>query len=238
MDNGELNGKKVSERLLAAKHYAELGYGILFIPLGEKRPNTRNWGKGTMINANVIDAVYAVTGSDGNIGLKLGNDTKGRLKVIDLECDSPQAQQDYLDLFGGNPPVTQSYTGKRGRHYLYQWQDGLPPKTAYHLHNDKERLEVRIGNNGAAQSVLPPSLHPEGITYKWVEGLSPDDAPLAALPDDVVAKLWEGYIHEKEPAKVFDGELPHVDCPVTSRVAQAKTYLDGVPSTQAGYGTT
>ena len=216
MDNGELRTDKVSERLLAAKHYAELGYGVLYIPLNTKSPNTRHWGRGTMIDPNVIQAVYDMTNGDGNIGLKLGNDTRAgtRLSTWNATACKHNKTISMCSAIGRPSPIVY---GQRGRHYLYQWRDGLPPKTAYHLHNDKERLEVRIGNNGVAQSVLPPSLHPDGMTYQWVEGLSPDEVPLAALPDDAAAKLWEAYLPEKGAVKVYDGELPYVDCPVKSR---------------------
>jgi hypothetical protein len=40
-------------------------------------------------------------------------------------------------------------------------------------------LELRIGGR-AAQSVLPPSIHPAGVAYEWTT--SPADVPIAGFP--------------------------------------------------------
>jgi hypothetical protein len=40
-------------------------------------------------------------------------------------------------------------------------------------------LEIRIGGR-AAQSVLPPSIHPDGSRYEWI--VSPRDVAVAAFP--------------------------------------------------------
>ena len=113
-------------------------------------------------------------------------DGSGQHPIIDIECDSDEAEEEYESLWDGKPPVVPSYRGQRGRHYLFRWRPGFPDKAAFHC----GALEVRTGNGGkGAQSVFPPSIHPSGAVYSWIEGLSLDDVPLGTLPDEIVAKL-------------------------------------------------
>jgi hypothetical protein len=46
-------------------------------------------------------------------------------------------------------------------------------------------LEIRLGGR-AAQSVLPPSRHPDGTVYEWI--VSPQDVAVAAFPAQLLAK--------------------------------------------------
>ncbi len=84
-----------------------------------------------------------------NIGVMLGP----KSGIIDIECDSPEAEAELAPLLDGvNPPT---FRGARGLHRLFRWQEGLPDKAAYHV----GAIEVRTGNAKAAQSVFPPSVH-------------------------------------------------------------------------------
>ena len=110
-----------------------------------------------------------------NVGLLLGPSSG----VIDVECDSPEAEvaaKGYgLDLI-----ETPSYRSSRGVHRLFQWESGLPDKAVVKV----DGVEVRLGGGGsAAQSVIPPSMHRSGVRYAWLPGKSPEDIPPARLPD-------------------------------------------------------
>ena len=54
------------------------------------------------------------------------------------------------------------------------------PQTAVIKADD---LEIRIGGR-AAQSVLPPSIHPTGTVYEWTT--SPADCPIAGFPAQIL----------------------------------------------------
>ena len=56
------------------------------------------------------------------------------------------------------------------------------PETAVIKADD---LEIRIGGR-AAQSVLPPSVHPTGARYEWTT--SPAEVPIAPFPAQLLAK--------------------------------------------------
>lgn len=118
---------------------------------------------------------------EANVGFALGKASK----VIDFEFDSERQRQIFVDLFGGETPLTTCYESHRGSHYLFEWQDDLPGGATLKL----DELVVRIGNNEAgAMSVLPPSMHPSGQRYRWL--LPPAECTPIRLPKDVAAKIW------------------------------------------------
>jgi hypothetical protein len=62
-------------------------------------------------------------------------------------------------------------------------------------------LEFRFGGKGKeTQSVAPPSIHPSGKTYQWLEGKSPSDIPIGKLPQHVVDYLCEEYARQGSAA--------------------------------------
>jgi hypothetical protein len=122
------------------------------------------------------------SGRPVNIGLLLGP----RSGVIDVELDGDDAKQAWLDL-GLGEIWTPTYTAGRGPHRLFRWAEDLPAVAVKKVLG----IEVRIGNDGrAAQSVLPPSVHHTGVTYQWVEGMSPDEVELQPLPEKLVNLLF------------------------------------------------
>lgn len=117
-----------------------------------------------------------------NLGVVMG-EVSG---LIDFDCDSEEADQTYLRLFDGKPPVVPTYQSRRGKHRLFKWRPDLP-------NPDKARfkigsLDVLTGYGAKGQqSVFPPS-HRGDLQYKWL--ISPDEAELGEITDDMVARLW------------------------------------------------
>lgn len=88
-----------------------------------------------------------------------------------------------------------SPTGGRGR--LYRWPSGEP------MLKTKADVLLRVDMLGAGQGqVLPPSSTKAG-TYKWAEGLSPDDMPFDELPElpVKVLKLWRDALESEKDKK-------------------------------------
>jgi hypothetical protein len=55
-------------------------------------------------------------------------------------------------------------------------------------------LEFRFGGKGKeTQSMAPPSIHFSGTEYKWLDGLSPEEAPIERLPQHVIEWLQKKY---------------------------------------------
>ena len=114
-----------------------------------------------------------------NNGLILG-ETSG---LIDVEEDGES-----VEIEGKTP----TYVSARGRHRIYRWEPGLPKLAVVKAGG----LEFRIGNMGAAQSVLPPSKHKSGRYYRWL--ISPEDCEPAPLP-----KKLRALLREPESARTF-----------------------------------
>lgn len=79
------------------------------------------------------------------------------------------------------PPTPTVRTGKGWHRYFAH--PGRPAPNAVRI---LPGLDVRADGGYV---VAPPSIHPSGRRYEWVEGLSPWDVPLAPLPEWALALL-------------------------------------------------
>jgi hypothetical protein len=153
---------------------ALLDSGCLIIRVArrEKRPLGSAWQTRATDNPDDV-ARWLAAGS--NIGLLLGPASG----VVDVEYDTP-AGRDQLAAFGILDIPTPTWRSARGEHRLFRWEPWMPQTAVVHA----DDLEVRIGGR-AAQSVLPPSVHPDGTRYEWTT--SPADVPVAAFPAQLLA---------------------------------------------------
>jgi len=116
-----------------------------------------------------------------NVGILLGP----KSGIIDIEFDTETGRQTADSLFVDC--FTPTYKSGRSTHRLFRWSDNLPRTTKI----ERYGLEVRLGGaNEGLQSVFPPSEHWTGVKYRWCEGLSLDEVDIAAVPDSVVALLF------------------------------------------------
>jgi hypothetical protein len=145
-----------------------------------KHPKETAWQVAATNDEEVV-ASWFESGKPVNIGLLLGP----KSGVIDVELDGDEAIAAWNRLDLGEV-YTPTYTSGRGPHRLFKWTDDLPRITL----KKPMGIEIRLGADGAVQSVLPPSRHWSGSYYEWVEGLSPSDVELAPLPDKLKALLW------------------------------------------------
>lgn len=166
-----------------------------------KHPVSENWQHTATGDAETI-AGWFEAGKPVNVGLLLGP----KSGVIDVELDGPEAKQAWNDLDLGEI-WTPTYTSGRGPHRLFRWDEGLPRV------NVKKPcgIEIRIGNDGGVQSVLPPSTHHTGGMYQWVPGLAPDEVDLAPLPEKLRALLLNEYGTGSTVARIPAGALLHRD---------------------------
>jgi hypothetical protein len=85
-----------------------------------------------------------------------------------------------LAAYGLTDIPTPTWNSSRGQHRLYRWEPWMPDKAVVRV----GLLEIRIGGR-AAQSVLPPSIHPDGQPYEWTT--SPAEVPIASFPAQLLA---------------------------------------------------
>lgn len=103
-----------------------------------------------------------------NVGLLLGH-----AGLVDVEYDDAEGRK-LLEHLGLAAVRTPTYTSGRGEHRIFRLSGQLPACGWRKFGG----LEVRLGGK-PAQSVLPPSRHPDGAAYRWT--ISPRDCMPAAL---------------------------------------------------------
>jgi hypothetical protein len=174
--NGVAEHNGADAILTEALRLLALDYPV--IPCSGKKPLARAWQTRQLDRDEVIASLH---GTHHNIGLVLT-----LCNLIDVECDSAEAETSLQTLFGGSIPPTPTWKSKRGRHRLFQRPPDLPPKAVLKI----DGIEFRIGADGkGAMSVLPPSMHPEGVPYAWLPGLRLGDVRPDELPEPIVERL-------------------------------------------------
>lgn len=179
----------------SALEYAGYGWKVLPLRDGDKIPRIAEWQKNASGDEDTIVEWWGKW-PKANLGVQLGE----RSGIIDIECDSEQAEQDLIALFGESP-ICPTFQAVRGKHRIFLYRGDLPSGACVHI----GEIEVRTGNNDkGAQSVFPPSRHPSGATYRWL--ISPLEVDPPPLPDSVIAKLHnlagESLAAEKERKSV------------------------------------
>jgi hypothetical protein len=158
----------------AALDSAARGWHVLQVKPCTKKPVEEAWQMAATIDPAVIERWWPPS-AKWNLGVQLGP----RSGIIDVECDSAKAEQELALLLGDDAPVVPTFRGKRGKHRLFLHTPNLPrpDKAVFKFRG----IEFRTGNGGkGAQSLFPPSVHPDGPIYTWL--VHPDDAEPVAFP--------------------------------------------------------
>jgi hypothetical protein len=150
--------------------------GCRFVRLArrEKRPLGAAWQTRSTDNPGDVAAWLAAR---SNVGLLLGPASG----VVDVEFDDDDGRAT-LERLGLVDVATPTWRSARGEHRLFRWTDNLPPVAVAKV----DGLEVRIGGR-SAQSVLPPSIHPDGQAYAWTT--HPAAVEIAAFPQRLMEEL-------------------------------------------------
>lgn len=143
--------------------------GCRFVRLArrEKRPLGAAW---QTKSTDSLQAISQWLDAGHNVGLLLGADSG----VVDVEFDDPDGLEQ-LSAFGVLDIKTPTWRSARGEHRLFRWEPWMPLAAVVKA----DSLEIRLGGR-AAQSVLPPSVHPSGERYEWI--VPPSACPIAAFP--------------------------------------------------------
>lgn len=172
----------------AMKRYIELGLPI--IPCNGKKPLVKDWQSRTTTSSEEVEK-WESTWSDMNVGLPLGN-VSG---IIGIDVDGEAAILRLKEVSGGNLPPTWSFqTPGGGKRYLYKVSEGVVLKK-YVETLEGEHSEIAMLGDGQ-QTIMPPSIHPNGGKYKWYKGKNTTEIEIADAPQWML-DLMTG----KEPKK-------------------------------------
>jgi len=114
-----------------------------------------------------------------NIGIVTGRISD--ICVIDF--DSFEA---YRDAKKRGMPHTPTVRTAKGYHLYYRYPHGI--SNLQNCVNIAGISGIDLRADGG-YVVAPPSVHPSGVRYEWIEGKSLDDLPLAELPEWVMEEL-------------------------------------------------
>ncbi len=161
----------------AAIAYAGLGWRV--VPVAGKIPcGGPAWQQAATRDPGEAAILFDESSGDG-VGVLLGPGSG----IIDLECDSEQAETELGQLFGGQIPATPTFQSSRGLHRLFRWTDALPASERSKAKFNFGAIEFRIGGGDrAAQTVFPPS-----PGRRWV--IDPADCQVAELPAAVLVEI-------------------------------------------------
>ena len=165
----------------AARGYAARGWSVIPMQPQGKRPLVA-WREFQQRRAGPaeIDRWFR-RWPDANVGIVTGRISGLVVVDVDLRHGGPASVADAEAALGPLPPTVEVATGGGGRHLYY----------AHPLVTVANRVAVRPGidlRGDGGCVVAPPSVHPSGRRYTWVDGHGPDELALAPLPLHFVAR--------------------------------------------------
>jgi len=153
---------------------ADAGCRFVRLARREKRPLGAAWQTKATDDMTYVKQWLA---AGSNVGLLLGPSSG----VVDVEFDDP-AGVEQLAAFGITDIHTPTWRSARGEHRLFKWEPWMPLTAVIKA----DSLEIRLGGR-AAQSVLPPSVHPCGGKYEWI--VPPSLVTIAPFPAQLLRGL-------------------------------------------------
>jgi hypothetical protein len=146
----------MTDTLAAATAYTQRGWRLVPIEAGTKRPPLHMTGwQDLRLDADDLPQHF---GNGAGVGVLCGSPSGG---LVDIDLDSAEA----LRLAAAFLPKTALRHGRPGRPNSHSWFQCSPlPDTV--KFQDGNGMLVEFRGTGA-QTVLPPSPHPDGGAYEW-----------------------------------------------------------------------
>lgn len=170
-----------------ALHYAELGFAVLPLYPRQKDPATQHGYKDATTDPAQIEKWWNIN-PDYNIGIAPGR-SNNDLMVIDIDKkpnkDGVAWLKEWTDINGELPSTAVVATPSGGKHIYYK------------LKGVETEIGAKSGDVIASWGyvVAPPSIHPNGKTYKWLCSL---DEYNIAEADDQVSRFLLANMKEPE----------------------------------------
>lgn len=184
--------EKLHDRLQAALSYAKAGWSIIPMAPGSKQPLLA-WREFQERQASREEiCAWFKRWPDANIAVVTG--AISGLVVIDIDPrhGGEASLQNLEGEIGQIPSTIEARTGGGGRHLYF----AHPGQTLRNRTALRPGIDLR-GDGGVI--ILPPSLHPSGGRYAWVDGHAPGQAEAAPLPPLLLAELAAGEQHPGHP---------------------------------------
>ena len=218
--------------ILAAAHaYVARGWAVVPLPRGAKAPTSKGWQTRRLVAAD-LDRAFA---GAGGLGLLCGEPSGG---LVDVDLDDEHARAAW-PLIGPQTDLRHGRASSPGSHAWYIAD--APPSRTERLRDPTGATLIELRSTGA-QTVVPPSVHPEGEAIFWhAEG-----PPARVAVDDLrrgvrecaavamVARRWpDGARHDA--ALALAGLLLRggVDVEAASRLVELIARVTGDPEVES-----
>lgn len=160
----------LNEVTRAALEYARLGLDVHEVHPGTKKPaGGKGWNSAERLTAEKIPRAFAerADGSTPNVGVRLGPASGD---IVDLDLDKPEAER-LVAWFAAFREAPTYGHGDSPRSHKLCVVPGARTRKIADIDNST-LLEVRAFNGdldsvASHQSILPPSVHPDGTRYEW-----------------------------------------------------------------------
>jgi hypothetical protein len=172
------------------------GFHVLPIKAEDKRPgeyrnakwfNAGNWQRHRDTKPTDADLAVWQQWPDANIGIVLGSDAGDGTTIIavDIDTEDPDETEDLIRSLPFSPMAK---TGAKGITLFYRAGSWIRSKG---YRSGKRALGDLLTGNATKQTVVPPSMHPDGMAYKWVRGPVDKVAELPELTEDHLTEFEE-----------------------------------------------
>ena len=183
-----------------AEEYASLNMPVIMVKIKDKVSAMIDWPNVASTDPAVVRKWWEGENRLFNIGIVMGD----RSGIIDIETDNhtvngEDSLANFLTENDADLPVTWTFkSGSGGIHRLFRCDQSIASKAGV-----LPGVDVRA-NGGYA--VFPPSVHPNGNNYKWLEELNPSAMPdgPAALPACLLRLLTNKAGSNKAPFELPD----------------------------------
>jgi hypothetical protein len=160
----------------------KLGWRLVPAPRAGKSP-MGSWKSAQTEPATDDEIREAFEGKDRNVFLITGAISK--LAVLD--CDDRQAVAYWRDKLGDVLDRTACVSTGKGKHFYFSLAEGEAHRGRSSPGGKSGKWDLRAEGGGV---VAPPSIHPSGRKYRWIDGKGPESVQPA--PE----ALWAGATEE------------------------------------------
>jgi hypothetical protein len=197
---------------------AAIGWPVFPIRPRKKKPATEHGFKDASTDPAIIQLWFGDY-PERNLGLRTGEDAKLFVLDVDPRHGGDNTLATLVARYCPLPKTVCCRTGSGGRHYYFRYPATRVRNRAGFLPG----LDIR-GQGGYV--VLPPSIHPDGGPYAWVDGHSPHDVEIADAPAWLLA-LVAGKSGAKTYPKARKSSRDHL-------LRRADAYVAVVPGVEEG----
>lgn len=169
-----------------ALQYLALGYIPLWVAPNSKAPKSAGW-QSIQPTSESIQHAFA---RPSNLGIRTGDvhPDGSCLVAVDIDLEEHVLIRAVESAIGCKVPVKQ---GKKGFTYIFRLSEQLPSRKIHWYRDGTKRPAIDVLCR-AAQTVIPPSIHPETEQpYRWVSGPALCELPYDHLPLRTAAVIDE-----------------------------------------------